>query len=240
MITFKSYLTEASRWPTSIAQVDKILYELGLSNHALKLKINDDFSIDVSVDVDISDHQAITGYRLDKLPIKFNTIHGTFDCSSNSFETLEGAPNQCDSFRCSHNKLTTLVGGPQMVYGGYNAAVNNLTSLDGIAKYIGGTLILTYNPIESLKGIHKQIDTLNGWIKLPVSTTKNLLGLLKIKQLHGVVWMSDAGNTVPHHVVEISRIIGQYTGLGGNLSNSDIMKCQEELLDAGFDEAAQL
>jgi len=72
---------------------------------------NDDFSIDVNGDVDLS-------YRgLTKIPIIFRNVTGDFDCSD--------------------NKLTSLKGGPETVGGDFYCYDNNLKSLEGIGDVKG-------------------------------------------------------------------------------------------------------
>ena len=88
-----------------------------------------------------------------KLPFKFGTIHGSFDCSSISLSSLEGAPQQVfGSFDCSHNNLESLIGGPLFVQETYNCSLNSLGDLLGAPK-IAKKFKCSRNLIQSLKNI---------------------------------------------------------------------------------------
>jgi hypothetical protein len=94
--------------------------------------INDDFSIDVDGDVDISIES------LTKIPLKFNRVSGYFNCQDNQLTTLGGSPKSVGgSFYCNDNNLTTLEGGPEYVGRYFDCRNNNLTTLKGRPKYIG-------------------------------------------------------------------------------------------------------
>jgi hypothetical protein len=79
---------------------------------------------------------SISGLGLTKLPtsLKDLKIGGTFDCSYNDLNTLEGAPTSVGgSFDCSNNKLTSLEGAPTRVKNFY-CSYNKLESLDGLIR----------------------------------------------------------------------------------------------------------
>ena len=62
------------------------------------IKKNSDGSYDVEGDVKLYD------LKLTKIPIKFNKVNGTFDCSDNKLTSLEGAPKVVGgSFWCDNN-----------------------------------------------------------------------------------------------------------------------------------------
>jgi hypothetical protein len=95
--------------------------------------VNDDGSIDVDGDVDLSDE------GLTELPLSFNRVTGYFDCGGNILTTLKGSPRWVgDSFRCSYNDLTSLKGCPRWIGGNFNCYNNRLTSLEFSPDYIGG------------------------------------------------------------------------------------------------------
>lgn len=75
---------------------------------------NSDGSIDVYGNVSLTDRY------MKKLPLKFNEVHGYFDCSQNELTTLLGIPKVIGgSFYCYNNNLTTLIGGPIIANEGY-------------------------------------------------------------------------------------------------------------------------
>ena len=114
--------------------------------------INDDLSVDVDGDVDITWKQLILPY----IPIQFGIVSGFFDCSDNDLKTLKGAPREVgESFDCSFNQLTSLEFAPREV-GRYFLCVNNqLTSLEGCPKDVGGNFDCSNNKLSTLKFIPK-------------------------------------------------------------------------------------
>jgi hypothetical protein len=94
--------------------------------------INDDGSIDVDGDVDL------TGCNLTELPLIFNKVTGWFDCGNNNLITLKGCPKWIgDSFRCCYNRLSSLEFGPEWVADSFRCSDNQLTSLEFAPNYVG-------------------------------------------------------------------------------------------------------
>ena len=82
------------------------------NNNFKSFVINTNGTVDVNSDVDLSNKNLI------KLPVKFNTINGSFYCNNNKFETLEDFPKKIDGdFDCSSNKLMVLYGFPEYFNG---------------------------------------------------------------------------------------------------------------------------
>lgn len=192
---------------------------------------------------------AITTLR--GLPRKIN---GTFSCTinsdlqsikdgpthvaqdyfvnSNDLISLSGAPEIINNdFYCYSNfKLTSLKGGPKTVLGHYNCYNCNITSLEGIASNIGGNLHCSMNEITSLQNIHKQIKSIGGGLidlaENPIAS--HVLGIFRIEGVNRI--------KIDHK--EVEKILNK------NLSRNDrktaIYDCQEELINAGFEEYAQL
>ncbi len=107
----------------------------GIENYT----INEDGSIDVDGDVDLS-HKKLT-----KLPLKFGRVAGYFDCYNNQLTTLEGSPYWVGKeFDCGCNQLKTIEGGPETVIREYYCNNNQLTSLDGCPDYVGGDFFCGY------------------------------------------------------------------------------------------------
>jgi hypothetical protein len=100
--------------------------------------INDDFTIDVDGDVNLS--LGFSKHRVStKIPLKFNKTSGYFACQYKFLTTLEGSPKEVGgSFFCSGNELTSLKGGPKRVSGNFVCSHNQLTSLEGAPEYVGG------------------------------------------------------------------------------------------------------
>jgi len=95
--------------------------------------INDDGSIDVDGDVDLSCK------KLTKIPFKFRNVSVYFTCSNNQLTSLEGAPNTVGgSFSCHNNQLTSLECAPNTVGGNFYCHNNQLTSLECAPNTVDG------------------------------------------------------------------------------------------------------
>ncbi|MEZ0225566.1 MAG: hypothetical protein ACAH83_13505 [Alphaproteobacteria bacterium] len=93
----------------------------------------------------------LTGKTVGKLPDLSNVVvHGKFDCSGCSLDSLEGAPRTVGDFDCSHNNLQSLRGGPQLVQGHYVCTDNDLTTLEGVPNVVFGDFRCEYNQLRSL------------------------------------------------------------------------------------------
>lgn len=104
---------------------------------------------------------------------------------------------------------------------------NFLTSLEGCPKIVKRDFDCNDNKLVSLKDIHKHVHEIGGNIYLEGNQiTSHVLGLLKIKRLRAVR-MSNNPN--------IEQIINRHLRGGRNL-----LACQEEMMDAGLDDFAQL
>ena len=122
--------------------------------------------------------------------------------------------------------LSSFDGGPEKTYlAGMNVSNNWLSNFEGCPEHIDGDFILRFNYFKSLKNIHKHLKVVNGRIDLKNNQLlSDILGLLKIKRLQKV--NLDNKN--------IEDIINKY------LPEGDILECQQELIDAGFEEYARL
>ena len=140
-----------------------------LNQYAIeKYTINDNLTVDVNESVDIS-FKSLT-----KIPIKFNKIKGSFDCSNNKLTSLKGCPEFLSNyFKCSTNKLESLEYSPEEVGGYYDCHENSeltslkyspnkvvgsfychrckLTSLEHCPKIINGIFRCGYNELETLE-----------------------------------------------------------------------------------------
>jgi hypothetical protein len=121
-----------------------ICKEYGIKNYS----INDDGSVDVDGDVDLSDK------GLTKLPLKFRKVSGDFNCDNNQLTSLEGCPQKVGrDFYCSNNKLTSLEGSPQSVGGSFYCDDNKLTSLEGSPQSVGGNFSCDNNKLKDVYGL---------------------------------------------------------------------------------------
>ena len=105
------------------------------------------------VDID-GDFWLPRGNLTDFKGVRFGSVSGFFNCSDNSFTSLEGAPQSVGGgFNCSRNSLTSLKGAPQEVGRNFDCANNQLTSLEGGPERVGsGFYDCSRNSLTTLKG----------------------------------------------------------------------------------------
>ena len=139
------------------------------------------------------------------------------------------------SFICSGKKLTSLEYGPRILVtrlgesGSYVCDNNELTALEHCATEISGFFSCYGNKLTSLKDIHKQLTKMNGEVNAQRNPIKShVLGVLLIdgcKRLY-----LDNG--------PVQEIINNY--LPNKEGRKGLLKCKGELVDAGYEEYAQL
>ena len=134
------------------------------------------------------------------------------------------------SFVCDNKQLTSLVGAPTSVGGNFYSNYSKLTSLVGAPTEVGGNFHCSNNKLTSLAGIHKQIKKISGMFSAAGNPRlkSNLLGLLLI----------DGITEIEIDDEEIAVILNRHL-LQPNKKLA-MLQCQQELIEAGFDEAAQL
>lgn len=141
--------------------------------------------------------------------------------------SLEGAPSVVEgTFDCADNLLKSLKHAPTRVDDDFICQDNYITEFDCAPITIGGDFYCNNNRLTSLKDIHKHIKEIVGgeayFFNNKLKT--NILGLFKIKGLR-MVGLDD------NHLAEI---------VNRNLGHNSMLACQEELIDAGLEEFAQL
>lgn len=112
--------------------------------------VNDDYSVDVDGGVDLS------GFGLEKIPIKFNIVNGYFSCNGNRLVDLENSPKRVmGNFFCinQYGNLKSLKGAPEYV--AYNFDCHDNESLTefyfpelGYGLNLEGTKIYTIEDIN--------------------------------------------------------------------------------------------
>ena len=137
--------------------IHDICSKYGIENYT----INDDGSIDVNGDVNLSSR------NLTKLPLKFRNVSGDFNCHDNQLRSLEGAPQSVGGhFSCYDNKLTSLEGAPQSVGGGFyciNNPVFNIWKL--FQDFDKIELFNDYDTLREIDGKpHVVLDRLNSFL----------------------------------------------------------------------------
>ena len=113
--------------------IHDICKRYGIKNYT----INPDGTIDVDGKVDL------TWCRLTELPLTFNKVTGSFDCSINNLTSLKGCPRWIGGeFSCIDNKLTSLEFSPDYVGGSFDCDDNYLTD-NYCDSEIGGSFYTT-------------------------------------------------------------------------------------------------
>lgn len=133
--------------------------------------INKNNTIDVNGDV------SLIGFRLSKLPLKFNNIYGSFDCSYNYLTSLKGCPKYVKgSFYCHNNYIYTLHYIPEKIDGDLSCTNNRLTKIE-YSSNINGNIYAYNNKLESIENYKNIIE------KIHCTNKKELLRKLKLKDI---------------------------------------------------------
>lgn len=171
----------------------------------------------LSVDLQFS-FPAPIRLKWKKLPIKFDVVNGNFLASNlTSLETLENFPNRINgALYCGHSQLTSFEHITPNIKRDVNAVnLKKFTSLLGVDQHFGkmnGALSMSFGNI-----------------------TEGGLGLLNVK---GLMRLVNTGKDISTMV----QLPKQFEIIDKHLrtDNRDIFECQSELIEAGFEEYAQL
>jgi hypothetical protein len=129
-------------------------------------------------------------------------------------------------FTYADGYLTSLEGTPRKIGGSFYCDRNQLTSLHGAPAEVNGYFSVEKNSITSLEGVHKIIKIINGAIYLYENPIKSGgIGLLLIEGLSAICADQPA-----------FKIINKYLGQG----KKGLLYCQDELIEAGYEEYARL
>jgi hypothetical protein len=161
---------------------------------------------------------------------KLTTLHGaptsvggTFSCSNNKLATLAGAPHTVGGyFNCSLNQLISLTGAPTSVSGGFICYNNQLTTLAGAPQIVGGGFYCDNNPLATLEGLPIQLN----YLRLSFSPNLPLLRALYAPEIEFDPELEDP---------TLLKILNRYAGQG----KRGVIRCQKELISAGFEANAQ-
>lgn len=152
---------------------------------------------------------------------------GAFFASASGLTSLEGSPTAVDgNFYCDRNMLRSLKGGPKFVNGDFYCNQNNIIYLKDAPQSIDGNFICENNLLPSLRDIHKSIKFIEGFANFEFNPIKShVLGLILIEGLQDVLLDNK----------EVEDIINGHLKRG-----RDVFACQEELIEAGYEDFAQL
>lgn len=163
-------------------------------------------------------------------------IMGNFIIPQNRLRNFVGGPVfvlESFLFRGASNTLVSLEGAPKVVGEHFSCAAGKLTSLEHAPERVGGNFNCSMHSIMSFKNVHKQIKSIGGFFNIcgnPV--TSHVLGFLLIENLQEV-------KTSAHmNMDKVGAILNKY--LPNTKGMEAVLDCQEELIDAGFEDYAQL
>lgn len=173
-----------------------------------------DYVILSNNEVDVNEPVHLINKRLTQIPIKFNHVDGYFDIDNNFLTSLEGSPKTCNGyFSCQNNKLTSINFAP---------------------KFIEQTGYFNGNQITALIGINDIFERL-GFVGadggLSFDYDNIIQGGLGLVLIDGLTYLHD----IADYDGGPFNIIKKYLG-----KPDDIFDCQNELIEAGFEEFAKL
>lgn len=172
--------------------------------------------------------------ELTSIPVQFLSVDGDFDCSKNQLTSLMGVPREVKkSFNCHTNLLTSLQFAPDYV--GFNFVCSSnqlLTSLEWVPKTIFGIFHCDGTNITSLVGISDVFKSIGQIFIAPDLIKEGGLGLLLIEDLKSI---SVSSHKAEQSFKEPFDIIRTYLN-----RKEDIFKCQEELIENGYEEYTRL
>ena len=166
---------------------------------------------------------------LEGFPKKVESGNVTLTLNPN-LGSLKGLPDVSGELYLANCGLTSLIGCPEKV-NDFSCAGNPITSLEGCPKHIENDFVAHDCKITNLHNIHKHINFIGSSSIVSDLDLRNnpikshVLGVLKIKGKFSL----QLSNT------KVKKIINKY--LRGN---QNMLECQQELIDAGFEEFAQL
>lgn len=176
-------------------EITKWLDERKVKNY----KINDDLTINVDWDVNLSSR-----INFDKIPYKFKSVSGDFNCSFNNLKTLENCPDyvsgsflasnnflenfnylpKCDELFLHDNKFTSLKGISNLDFDLLDLTNNSIFGCDEITENNIKKIYLYKNPIDDF--LNCAIGTIRTdgmeWLRA-LSSNDNSEYLLKQKVL---------------------------------------------------------
>ena len=193
--------------------------------------------------------------------VDFNSISSALDkiFKFKKISSLEGCPDQLEmlSITGDKNLLTNLKGMPKVItercYITDGKQLDSFEGAEGVS--VKSLLAFTGCRFESLHNIHKAFSSVGrlSFISNPVES--HVLGLLKIKNLVDVQFMTDtdyrahmgmwddSSRWSPVHLQKLGRLaklakVQQI--INEHLGKNDILTAQQELIDMGLDEYAKL
>jgi len=199
----------------SVKRVNTLLNSCFIVNGPVTIR--PDLVVDVRGDVMLR-----RGQSLEKFPVQFGHVSGSFWCNNNVLTSLQGAPGHVGgNFDCQHNKLTSLQGAPDHVVGDFECTNNRLTDLQGAPTHVGRDFLCDRNKLVSLTGAPDHVGDVF------VCTYNTQLPLLRLTMYTHMYVMN-----APTPIIEI---LDKYVGKG----KPGALKAAAELIKAGYKDNAR-
>lgn len=208
--------------------LEENVVEVANSNPASQITINPDLTVDCSGNISFIENSQITHF-----PIKFGKVSGTFKIINiPMLESLQGCPNTVGGgFIVQRTSIKSFVGCPARVGTSTTLSSDLISSTEGLPLHVGGTLYLSAVPnIISFHNIHKHCKYIQNLLEIDATKVRShVLGVLLIKGLRGLkhTWGNDG--------TDWRQIINSHLQ-----KDRDIIACQHELIEAGYEEYARL
>jgi len=160
---YKIFESASPNFPTTREEVIQVCENYEIKNYT----INDDLSIDISGGV------FLRNKKLEYLPLRFNYVSGSFNCSYNrKLRSLKGSPQRVGGdFICEYNELKTLEGCPQKVGKDFYCSYNELKTLEGCPQTVGGDFRCSDNELKDLE----HFPEVNGFISIKKNAVYHLV-----------------------------------------------------------------
>lgn len=205
MFTFIKKHLDKAKLDRKISYIKDILSDYNIT----KYKINDDFSVDVFQDVNITDRY------INIFTIKFGIINGNFMVNRIGLTSLKNCPDKITgNLICVNNNLNDLEYLPE-VLGTIEFFNCNLKSLKGSPNYTNGNFLVDCNSLRSLKYSPSEVNGTFG-------CSKNLLTSLEYMPLEIGRHFFCTGNENLKELYSVSNIEGNI--VCSDRKNLDITK----------------
>ncbi len=128
-----------------------------------RFTVHDDLSVSVAGDLNIN----LEDFEGGRLPVKFRTVSGTFNCAFSMLTTLDNGPDLMDNLYCNANRLRSLAidGRPPNFSNPSMATIvcneNDMTDLRGSPRFVFRLSCNQCKGLESLEGAPDEVYDLS-------------------------------------------------------------------------------
>lgn len=170
--------------------------------------------------------------RLTSIRSPLKSLAGLFDCSNNPITSLKGALTDYSDFNCTSTKITNFVGGPVRIENSFQGdSIKTLTSVEGLPATVGKDIHVRFcNNVTSLHNIGKSLKSCRKYT-MQSTVTQDVLGLLLFTGDIDTEYVSSDSE-----LFQVMKIVQKYRDAG----KAGVFDCQEALIDAGYEDYANV